>query len=57
MINIYNEDESYIKFVCVQDGLYCINLDSSGEYTNFLTTVSKQKDHFSDVDKKRAALA
>ena len=56
-INVYNDDGSYIKFVCVQDGLYCINLDSSGEYTNFLTTVADQKDHFSDVDNKRAALA
>ena len=56
-INVYNDDGSYIKFVCVQDGLYCINLDNSGEYTNSLTTVSKQKDHFSDIDNKRAALA
>ena len=55
-INIYNEDGSYIKFVCVQDGLYCINLNNNGEYTNFLTTVSKQKDHFSDVDNKKATL-
>ena len=37
--------------------MYCINLDSSGEYTNLLTTVAQQKDHFSDVDNKRAALA
>ena len=43
--------------MCVQDGLYCINLDSSSEYTNFLTTVSKQKNHFSDIDNKRATLA
>ena len=56
-INMYNNDGSYINFVCVQVGLYCINLDSSGEYTNFLTTVADQKDHFSDVDNKRAALA
>ena len=56
-INAYNDDGSYIKFVCVQDGLYCINLDSSGEYTNFLTTVVDQKDHFSHVNNKRAALA
>ena len=39
-INVYNNDGSYIKFVYVQDGLYCVNLDSSGEYTNFLTTVA-----------------
>ena len=56
-INVYNGDGLYIKFVCVQDGLYCINLDNSGDYTNFLTTVSEQKEHFSDVDNKRAALA
>ena len=56
-INVYNDDGSYIKFVCVQDGLYCINLVTSKEYTNFLTTVSEQKDHFSDIDNKRAALA
>ena len=24
-ISFYNEDGSYIKFVCIQDGLYCIN--------------------------------
>ena len=57
VINVYNEDGSYIKCVCVQDGIYCINLDSSGEYTNFLTTVAEQKDHFSDLDNKRAILA
>ena len=51
-INVYNEDRSYIKFVCVQEGLYCINLDNSGGYTNFITTVSDQKEHFSDNDKK-----
>ena len=56
-INVYNEDESYIKFVYVQDALYCINLDSGDKYTNFLTTVAEQKDHFSDVDNKRAVLA
>ena len=57
VINVYNDDGSYIKFVCVQDGLYCINLDNSGEYTNFLTTVPDQKDYFSDADNKKAALA
>ena len=56
-INVYNEDGSYIKFVCVQDGLYYINLDNGGRYTNVLATVTEQKDHFSDVDNKRANLA
>ena len=56
-INVYNDDGSYIKFVCVQDGLNCINLGSNGEYANFLTTVSDQKDRFSYIDNKRAALA
>ena len=56
-INVYNEDGSYIKFVCVQDGLYFVNLNSGGEYTNFFTTVLLQKDYFSDVDNKRATLA
>ena len=56
-INLYNNGESCIKFLCVQDGLYCINLDSSGKYTNFLTTNAGQKNHFSNVDSKRAALA
>ena len=56
VINVYNEDGSYIKFVCVQDGLYCIDLDGNGGYTNFLTTVSEQKEHFSDVDNKKATL-
>ena len=54
--NIFNEDGSYIKFVCVcvcvcvcvyiYDRLYCVNLDGDGEHTNYLTTVSEQKDHF-----------
>ena len=57
VINVYNEDGSYIKFVCVQDRLYCINLDSGDGYTNFLTTVTEHKDHFSDIDNKRADLA
>ena len=56
-INIFNEDGSYIKFVCVNDGLYCINLDDSGRHVNYLTTVSEQRDHFSDVDNKKADLA
>ena len=56
-INVYNEDGWYIKFVYVQDGLYCIDLDNNGGYTNFLTTVSDQKKHFSDVDNKKATLA
>ena len=56
-INVYNDDVSYIKFVCVQDGLYCINLDSSGEHINFLTTVADEKIHFFDLDNKKAALA
>ena len=56
-INVYNEDGSYIKFVCVQEEVYCINLNSGGEYTNFLTTVADQKDHLSDVENKRAILA
>ena len=29
-INVFNEGGSYIKFVWVNDGLYCINLDDSG---------------------------
>ena len=56
-INVFNEDGSYIKFVCVNDGLYCINLDESGDNVNYLTTVSEQKDHFSDIDNKKADLA
>ena len=56
-INVYNEDGSYIKFVCVRNGLYCIDLDSTGGHTNFLTTVSEEKEHFSDIDNKKADLA
>ena len=56
-INVYNEDGLYIKFVCVQDGLYSIDLDNNGGYTNILTIVSDQKKHFSEVDNKKAALA
>ena len=44
-------------FLYVQDGLYYINLDSGGKYTNFLTTVAEHNDHFSNVDNKRADLA
>ena len=56
-INVYNEDGSYIKFVCVQNGLYCIDLDTSGGHTNFLTTVLEEKAHFSELDNKKAELA
>ena len=43
--------------MCVNDGLYCINLDNSSRHVNFLTTVSEQKDHSSDVDNKETDLA
>ena len=43
--------------MCVNDGLYCINLGNSGGRVNYLTTISEQKDHFSDVDNKKADLA
>ena len=56
-INYFNEDGSYIKFACVNDGLYCINLDDSDRHVDYLTPVSEQKDYFSDVDNKRAELA
>ena len=56
-INVFNEDGSYIKFGCMNNGLYCINLDDSSGQVNYLTTVSEQKDRFSDVDNKRAELA
>ena len=52
-INMYNNDGSYIKFVCVQDDLYCINLDSSGEHTKFLTTVADKKTHFPTLTTRR----
>ena len=42
--------------MCVNDGLYCINLDNSGRHVNYLTTISEQKDHFSNVDNKNAYL-
>ena len=57
VINLYKFDGSYIKFVCVQNDLYYINIYISGEYTNFLTTVTDQKNNLSYVDNKRAALA
>ena len=56
-INVYNEDGSYIKFIYVQDALYCIDLDDSGGCTKFLTTVSEQKEQFSDIDNKKTDLA
>ena len=43
-INVFNEDGSYIKFVSVNDGLYCITLDNSTGHVNYLTTVSEQKE-------------
>ena len=56
-INEYNEGGSYIKFVCVQNGQYCIDLDNNSAHTNFFTTVSEQKKQFSDIDNKKADLA
>ena len=41
----------------MNDGLYCINLDNSGEHVNYLTTVPEQKVYFPDVDNKKADLA
>ena len=38
-INVFNEDGSYVKFVCMNNGLYCINLDDSGGHVNYLTTI------------------
>ena len=56
-INVYNDNGSFIKFIYVQIGLYCITLDDNGDCTNFLTPVAKQKGHFFDVDNKKAELA
>ena len=56
-INVFNEDGSYIKFVCVNDGLYSIYLDDSVGHVNYVMTVSEQKDNFSDIDNKKADLA
>ena len=57
VINVYIDDGSYIKFICVQNELYCIHLDDNGGWTNFLTTVVEQKEQFSDIDDKKTALA
>ena len=57
VINVFNEDGSYIKVACVNYGLYCINLDNSVGHVNYLTTVSEHKDHFSNADNKRTELA
>ena len=46
-----------MKFVCVQDGLYCINLNGDGRHTNYLTTGLEPQDHFSDIDNNKADLA
>ena len=43
--------------VCVQDRLYSVNLDRDGGHTNYLTTVSEQKDNYSDINNKKADLA
>ena len=56
-INVYTEDESYIKFFCVHGVLYCVNLDNNWGYTNFPTTLLDKKEQFSDVDNKEGALA
>ena len=56
-INVFNKEGSYIEFVCVSNRLYCINLDDNGGYVNYLTTISEQKDHFSDVDNKKVCFS
>ena len=33
-VNVFIEDGSYTKFLCVNDGLYCINLEDSDEHVN-----------------------
>ena len=37
--------------------MYCVNLDSSGEHSNYLTIVSEKKGYFSDIDNKKTDLA
>ena len=54
---VYNEDGSYIKFECRNDGLYCLDVNNGVGYTNFLTTVNDQKYLFSNLNVKRATLA
>ena len=38
-INVFNEDRSYMTFVFVNDGFYCIDLDASGGHVNYFITV------------------
>ena len=48
-INVFNEDGSYKKLGCVNNGLYYINLDASDGSVDYLTTVSEQKHHSSNI--------
>ena len=54
---VYTDNESYIKFKCKDDGLYCLDVDDGSGHTNLMTTVKDQKDLFSELDVKRATLA
>ena len=54
---VYNNNGSYIKFECKDDGLYCLNFDDGSGHTNLMTAVKNQKDLFFELDVKRATLA
>ena len=50
-INVYNDNRSYIKFICVQNRLYCIDLDNSGDHciNNFTIHLLLTLDHSLEV--------
>ena len=56
-IKVFNEDGSYVKFVCAKGGLYVLELDKGNEETIYNITVNEQQANFSSTDNKKAELA
>ena len=56
-IKVFNEDGSYVKFVCSKGGLYVLELDKGNEETVYNITVTEQQENFSNTDNKKAELA
>ena len=54
---VFNDDDSFIKFHCRKNGLYCMDVEEGPVHTNYLTTVEDEKKHFSGLDVKKATLA
>ena len=55
---VFNQDNSYVRYAYDEElGLYTMTIDHKEEAINFVTTVTEQEKHFSEIDVKRAKKA